>query len=62
MKLAIPEKRKAVLYVRIQPANKKFVEKMAAYHDISEAAYLDHILDKLRKNDSIKRNIRKSSK
>jgi hypothetical protein len=39
-----PEKREAILYTRITPENKKFIEALANTEKVSESALVDHII------------------
>ena len=46
-------KRTATLYVRIRPNNKDLVEILAGQMGISSSQLVDHILDEIRKQNSI---------
>ena len=47
-RLAVPEKKDAVLYARIKPVNKDFLTTIAGQEDRSVAYVLDLFLDDLR--------------
>ena len=49
--MSLPEKRDAILYVRIKPVNKEFVEDLADRQEVSEALVVDHIIEEY-KNDA----------
>lgn len=43
--MKLPEKRKAVLYVRVKPANKKMLKAYAKANDVSESQAVDFLLE-----------------
>lgn len=46
------QKRSQVVYGRVKPVNKEWLEKEAARHKISEAEFLDDLLDIARNTDA----------
>lgn len=58
----LPEKRSDILYSRITPLNKVFLQKMADKEEISESVLVNHILDLFRtKNAGDKKKSRGSA-
>lgn len=45
MQMKPPEKRKAVLYVRVRPATKKMIKTYAKVNDVSESHAVDFLLE-----------------
>ena len=40
------ERRSSVLYVRVRPSLKKWVQKCAQINEVSESAFVDYLLEK----------------
>ena len=57
----IPEKRDAVLYVRVKPSIKKFVYLQSIKNDISESKWINLVLEN-EKAKAERKNARKSTK
>ena len=50
--LDVPERREKIVYVRLKPCNKLFLEELAKRKGVSQAILMDCIIDEMRKNDS----------
>lgn len=54
----LPEKRTEILYSRITPVNKQFIEGVAEAENVSESALVNHLLNLAREQNA--RNPKKS--
>ncbi len=57
----LPEKRDAVLYVRIQPSLKKFVYRQSVIADVTESKWINSLLANEKEKED-RKNARKSTK